>query len=150
MSVRDLTGSREALFELFSAGYPMQDQRRVDRKARRAALAETWSRAIMANVDHPAATAKKKAVADAAAKGKEPPTKKAVAKARSRRLRFLRANVGRIQAAWVPRRKPTKAKTGMRGKALQAARHEHRAAEMLRLARVTKDVMARAKRTVSA
>ena len=54
----ELLGSPQALGVLFSGGYPMQVVRHVDRKARRKALAQTWSRAVMAKMPHPLAAAR--------------------------------------------------------------------------------------------
>ncbi len=138
---KSLIGSPAALGRLFSGGYVVQIKTArtpEQRAARRKALSERWS-AVMAQVGHPVAEAIR-----ANASRAVPRSRKVLAKVRTRRLRFLRENVGRIQSAFTPAPKPTKAKTGLRGKALQRARHDHRTAELLRRARITKAVMAAA------
>ena len=62
MTDREVTGSASALAYLFSGGHAMQvstGRTREQRIAHRAALRETWSRAIMARLPHPLATARR-------------------------------------------------------------------------------------------
>ncbi len=72
----DLLGSSTALVELFKGGYPMQVVRQIDRKARRKALAKTWSRMVMARLPHPLVTLRAK-LAELAVKAGRPVSEKA-------------------------------------------------------------------------